>query len=316
MDPARRVAAPALLIALTLGIAGVVGHVGAARAVAAGGPAPSAASAPHSASAGADEAVVVAAGDIGVCDGDGDEATAALVERIPGTVLSLGDQAYPGGTARDFRRCYAPSWGRFRGRTRPTPGNHEYFVHGAEPYFDYFGAAAGPSGLGWYSFELGGWHVVSLNSNADADPGSPQERWLREDLERHRGKCTLAFWHHARYSSGEHGDFARVAPLWQALHEAGAAVVVQAHDHSYERFGRMDAWGHEAADGIRSFVVGTGGANLHPFARQAPGSRVRMHHEHGVLRLALRPDSYAWEFIPVGGYVVDRGESACRADRG
>jgi hypothetical protein len=256
-------------------------------------------------------AVVLAAGDIARCDRGDDEATAALLDSVRGTVLALGDQAYPAGSASDFRRCYGASWGRHRARTHPTPGNHEYAQPGAGPYFDYFGAAAGPRGRGWYSFEVGAWHVVSLNSNVATGAGSVQEQWLREDLRRHPSVCILAFWHHPRYSSGLHGPTPAVAPLWRALQEAHAAVVLQGHDHGYERFGRMDAAGREDAGGIRSFVAGTGGATLRPFGRQTAGSRVRIP-AHGVLKLTLRADSYAWEFIEAGGGVADRGESACR----
>jgi alkaline phosphatase len=258
------------------------------------------------------DVVVLAAGDIARCDGQHDEATAALLDRLPGEVLALGDQAYPAATAEDYRRCYGPSWGRHRERTHPTPGNHEYFQRGAIPYFDYFGRTAGPRGKGWYSFDLGAWHVVSLNSEFSTHAGSEQERWLRDDLRRHRNRCVLAFWHRARFSSGEHGNTREVAPLWRALHDAGADVVVQAHDHDYERFDPLNANGRPDPNGLRSFVVGTGGGEFRNFRRPVRGSAVRIDHEPGVLRLTLRAISYAWEFVPVSGSPKDHGEATCR----
>lgn len=258
------------------------------------------------------EVVVLAAGDIARCESRDDEATAALLDRLPGEVLTLGDHAYPNASAEDFRRCYHPSWGRHRARTRPTPGNHEYFQPGATPYFDYFGAAAGPRGRGWYSFDVGAWHVVSLNSEVSARAGSQQERWLRDDLQRHRDRCVLAYWHRPRFSSGQHGGTREVAALWRALQEAGAEVVLQAHDHHYERFGPLDADGRPDPNGVRSFVVGTGGGERRIIRGGATGSMVAINGRPGVLRLTLRARSYAWEFIPVSGAPMDRGEASCR----
>jgi hypothetical protein len=258
--------------------------------------------------------VVLAAGDIASCASAGDEATALLLDTLAGTVLALGDNVYRHGSAEEFRDCYGPSWGRHRGRTRATPGNHEYYVRFAAAYFDYFGAAAGPTGLGFYSFDLHGWHVVSLNSNVDASAGSPQERWLRADLKAHPARCTLAFWHHARFSSGaNHGSTPAVAPLFQALYDAGADVLLQAHDHLYERLAPLAPDGRPNAErGIRSFVVGTGGVGFHEFGRVVAGSEVRHNRSPGVLKLSLRADGYAWEFIPAGGGGFrDRGEGKC-----
>ncbi|MFN2565890.1 MAG: metallophosphoesterase [Gemmatimonadaceae bacterium] len=262
----------------------------------------------------APSAVVLAAGDIARCQSSGDEATARLLDSLPGTVLALGDNVYRNGSPGEFRACYEPSWGRHRSRTRPAPGNHEYYVPGAEAYFDYFGAAAGPPGRGYYSFDVGGWHVISLNSNVDTRAGSPQERWLRADLAAHPARCTLAFWHHARYSSGRnHGSTPRLAPLWEALYEANADVVLQAHDHVYERLAPLGPRGRpEEERGMRSFVIGTGGAGVHGFGRTVVGSEIRYNGGPGVLKLTLRPDGYAWEFIaavPTG--FTDRGEGRC-----
>jgi hypothetical protein len=258
--------------------------------------------------------VLLAAGDVARCRQAGDDTTAALLDTLAGTVLALGDQAYSRGSAAEYRDCYHPSWGRHRARTRPAPGNHEYGSTGAAPYFAYFGDAAGPSGRGYYSMDIGGWHVISLNSNVAMHAGSAQARWLQADLATHPSRCTLAFWHHPRFSSGTHGSDPDVAPLWQVLADAGADVVLAGHDHIYERFARMSADGAvDDVNGIRSFVVGTGGADLYPF-RDVPvvGSEVRYNERFGVLRLTLRDDAYAWAFIPVGGGApIDAGEEQC-----
>ena len=261
---------------------------------------------------------VLAAGDIASCGGDGDEQTAALVARLPGIVLTLGDEAYDRGSAGDFARCYAPSWGRFRDRTYPAPGNHEYGTAGAGGYYSYFAGRAGRAGEGWYSFDLGGWHLVALNSNCAAvggcQPGSPQERWLRADLAAHRGRCTLAFWHHPRFSSGTtHGSDAAVAGLWLALYQAGADVVLVGHEHNYERFAPLDPFGRvDPARGIREFVVGTGGRSHYPLGPPLPGSEARDGDTFGVLQLGLRPTGYAWQFLPVaGGAFHDAGTATC-----
>jgi calcineurin-like phosphoesterase family protein len=266
-------------------------------------------------SVGAPPPVLIAAGDIASCESNGDEATARLLDSLPGTVLALGDIAYRHGSAREFRACYAPSWGRHRARTRPVPGNHEYYVRDAADYFAYFGAAAGPRGRGYYSFDVGEWHIVALNSNIDVRPGSPQERWLRADLAANeRRRCTLAFFHHARFSSGgDHGPVASVDPLWQALYEAGADLILQAHDHLYERLAPLAPDGRSDPErGIRSFVVGTGGASTDLFGRPIHGSEARYNGGPGVLKLTLGVDGYAWEFIAVGAAgFTDRGEGRC-----
>jgi hypothetical protein len=260
-----------------------------------------------------DSVVVLAAGDIGVCDGDGDSRTAALLDTLGGTVLMLGDGAYPSGTAAQYRDCYGSTWGRHKARTYPAPGNHEYRTRGAADYFAYFGRRAGPPGRGWYSFDLGAWHVVSLNSNVPMDPGSAQVRWLRADLAANKRACTLAFWHHPRFSSGPHGPTSEVAPLWRVLADAGADVVLQGHDHAYERFIPMNAEGlPDPVRGIRSFVVGIGGAPLYPYVRAAEGSQSRYNLGWGVARFTLRADSYEWELITATGESVDRGGERCR----
>ena len=263
-------------------------------------------------------AVLVGAGDIAACDSTGDEATAALLDGIPGTVFTAGDNAYEHGTAAEFAACYAPSWGRHRERTRPAAGNHDYLMPGAAPYFAYFGAAAGEPGRGYYSYDIGDWHVVVLNSNcwavAGCHAGSVQERWLRADLAAHPARCTLAYWHHPRFSSGPHGGDVAVAPLWQALYEAGAEIVINGHDHIYERFAPQDPSGApDAARGIRQFVVGTGGRSLYSVrGTPAATSELRNSATFGVLKLTLHAEGYEWEFVPVaGGAFTDRGSGVC-----
>jgi acid phosphatase type 7 len=263
-------------------------------------------------------ATLVAVGDIGACDSTGDEATAAVVARVPGVFAALGDIAYPNGSAADFARCYAPAWGRFRDRTRPTPGNHEYQTPGARGYFDYFGAAAGDPTNGYYSYDLGDWHIVVVNSNCGAvggcQAGSAQERWLRADLSRTRRACTLAYWHHPLFtSSAVHPDDAEMRPVFRALYDAGAEVVLSGHNHQYERFAPQTP--HGAADparGVREFVVGTGGASHYAFGASKPNSEVRNATSNGVLRLTLRPTGYDWRFLPApGGTFTDAGSASC-----
>jgi len=257
---------------------------------------------------------LVGAGDIADCDSHGDEQTAALLDRIAGTVFTAGDNAYSDGTAEQFARCYAGSWGRHRARTRPAPGNHDYRSDDGAPYFHYYGALAGPAGRGYYSYDVGTWHVISLNSNIDMRAGSPQERWLRDDLAAHPSACVLAYWHHPRFSSGtEHGSDRRTRFLWQALYDHGADVVLAGHEHNYERFAPQTAEGAaDAARGIREFVVGTGGADRYAFGPPLPNSEVRNGDVWGVLKLTLLPGRYRWEFVPVAGMSFsDSGLGRC-----
>jgi len=261
--------------------------------------------------------VVLAAGDIAACDSDGDEATAAMLDDLDGTILTLGDNAYPDGTAAEFANCYAPTWGRHLDRTYPSAGNHEYETEGAAPYFAYFGDRAGNPGEGWYSFELGAWHLIALNSNCDeiggCDLDSPQADWLRADLAANSAECTLAYWHHPRWSSGsEHGVDPRTDGLWRILAVAGADVVLTGHDHVYERFVPMDADGAPATDGIVEFVVGTGGRSLYGFNQILPTSATHDSATFGVLQLTLHADAYHWEFVSATGTrFADSGSADC-----
>jgi hypothetical protein len=252
---------------------------------------------------------LVAAGDVAICEGGAAAATARLLDGIGGTVAALGDLAYPSGTPEQFRDCYDPAWGRHRGRTRPVPGNHDYETPGAVGYFGYFGAAAGPPGRGYYSYDLGAWHIVTLNSNVAADGGSPQIAWLRRDLDASRRPCTLAYWHHPLFSSGPNGANPRMREAWRLLDDAGADVVLAGHDHLYERFAPQDAGGFADPNGIRQFTVGTGGVPLYPVAAAQANSEVRIS-AFGVLKLTLTGDSYAWAFVPLSG-PGDGGSARC-----
>lgn len=261
----------------------------------------------------ADEAVLLAAGDIASCLSGGDERTADLLDQLPGTIAALGDDVYERGLALEYDLCYAPSWGRHRERTRPVPGNHDYGVRGAGPYYAYFGAAAGERGAGYYSYDLGAWHIVALNSEVAHGAGSAQEQWLRADLAAHPARCTLAYAHRPRFSSGaEHGSDAAMQPLWQALYDAGGDVVLAGHDHDYERFAPQGPAGTKDAErGLREFVVGTGGRGLRSFGAVAPNSEVRFAGELGILELRLKPEGYTWRFHPVAGSFRDEGAGAC-----
>jgi hypothetical protein len=274
---------------------------------------------------------VAAAGDI-ACDrhheffndGDGtakwcraDDTRAVLRRLDPDVVLPLGDTQYDEGRLAEYHASYDLSWGRLLDRTRPAVGNHEYYASSnARGYFAYFGDRAGPPGQGWYSYELGGWHVVALNSNCQmlpCGPGSPQYEWLADDLADSRASCTLAYFHHPRFSSGPHGDDPSVTPLWRLLYGEGAELILVGHDHLYERFEPLTPAGaRDDLFGIRQFTVGTGGAQLYPVEDVRRHSVTRNTKSFGVLELALRDATYRWRFVPIdrGGY-TDRGSAAC-----
>ena len=276
--------------------------------------------------AAADAPVVLAAGDIARCDIlGGAVATARLLDRLPGTILTLGDNAYESGAPAEFEKCYAPTWGRHLDRTRPAPGNHDYRTRNAAGYFGYFGDRAGPPGLGYYSFDLGTWHIISLNSAIAVDPRSPQGKWLAKDLAAHPTECTLAYFHVPVYSSGPHGSRTEAEDnraergvldmhdLWRPLAEAGTDVVLSGHDHDYERFAPLDAKGRsDAVNGTRQFVVGTGGGGVYRFKTIAPHSEVRDNSSYGVLKLVLLPGRYEWTFVAVEGQsFTDAGTGTC-----
>jgi acid phosphatase type 7 len=262
--------------------------------------------------------VLLAAGDIARCDMIGGAvATARLLDRLPGTILTLGDNAYESGTPEEFAKCYAPTWGRHLERTRPAPGNHDYHTRRASGYFAYFGERAGPPGLGYYSFDLGTWHIVSLNSAIDVGPRSPQGKWLAGDLAAHPVDCVLAYFHVPAFSSGPHGTDLNMRGLWRQLADAGVDIALSGHDHHYERFAPLDAKGRpDPVHGVRQFVVGTGGGGVYEIKSAAPHSEVRDNSTYGVLQLVLAGGRYEWTFMAVDGQsFTDSGNSACSPAR-
>jgi len=272
-------------------------------------------------SSGASSAVLLAAGDIAECDHRGDEATARLLGAEPNaTIATLGDNAYPKGTAEEFVRCFDASWGRYRERMRPATGNHDHSTKDARGYHEYFGERGGPFERYYYSYDLGAWHVVVLDSDCWRVGGcaldDPQLQWLRQELRRNRARCTLAYWHRPPFSSGRYGDpedTERVLPAWQTAVEGGVDVVLTGHEHSYERFAPMDAAGRPDPTGGQLFVVGTGGGELRPYRRpRLPTTAVRNDDSWGVLRLTLHADRYDWKFLPVAGQTFsDAGSRSC-----
>jgi len=255
---------------------------------------------------------VLAAGDIASCRNDGDSRTARLLDRYSGTVLALGDNAYDSGTTAEYTDCYHPTWGRHRSRTRPSIGNHDYKTSRGAPYYAYFGWRAGPSGRGYYSFNFGGWHVIALNSNIDVSSSSTQVQWLRSDLAANPARCTLAFFHHPRFSSGYHGTSSRMRPIWDVLYAANADLVLNGHDHDYERFApQTPAGAYDSGRGIIEIVVGTGGVGLRSFSTIRANSVYRSSRYLGVLRVALTATGFSWKFIDTGDVVRDQGSRSC-----
>lgn len=237
---------------------------------------------------------------------------AGLASEPAAVALTLGDNVYQTGSAIEHADCYQPTWGRFKERTLPSPGNHEYYS-GATGYFDYFGTLAGPERRGYYSTDVGSWHLVSLNSNLKGAAQQAQLDWLKADLTAHHTPCTLAYWHHPVFSSGGHGNNAVMRDAWTLLSAAGADLVLSGHDHDYERFALQDVDGYaDDAHGMRQFVVGTGGAELTPFVIRRANSQTSENGTYGVLKMALKPKGYAWEFVPVaGGTYRDHGSALC-----
>jgi len=255
--------------------------------------------------------------DIGQCGSDHQPkssvfATAELLEERPGLILLAGDIAYPDGRAVDFSECYDPAYGPLKKRSLPAPGNHEYRDPDARGYFQYFGAQAGQPQKGWYSVNFGGWHIVALNSNLHVDEGSAQYKWLKQDLAKRPSGCLLAFWHHPRFSSGEHGNNTAMDPAWQLLVQAGADLVLNGHDHDYERFAPMNAYSEAVEGGTRQFVVGTGGAKLREAEDIKPNSEIREGNTFGILELQLRKEGYDWRFLGTqDSEFEDRGSGQC-----
>jgi len=290
-------------------------------------PAPSPAPTPTPPPA-APDPVIAAAGDIACPPTDGNfsgksigtcqqRATSDLLLSGLAGVLTLGDNQYDNNVYADYLKSFDPSWGRVKALIHPAIGNHEYLTSGAAGYFQYFGSAAGAVGKGYYSFDIGAWHLIALNSNCSqvggCSAGSPQEQWLRADLAAHPTACTLAYWHHPLFSSGEHGPNPSVKPLVQALYDAGAEIILSGHDHDYERFApQTPAGAADPVHGIRQFVVGTGGKNHYGFGTPLANSEVRNDTTYGVLKLTLHPNGYDWQFVPqAGGTFTDAGSTAC-----
>lgn len=262
--------------------------------------------------AGSDSATILAAGDIAACNG-GAAATAELIRGRDGVVAALGDLAYNNGTLSEFEDCYLPTWGRFLDRTRPTQGNHDVRTAGAAGYFEVFGDRAGPEPQGYYSYQLGSWHVVVLNSNCEqvggCGPDSPQVAWLRDDLTAAGTGNILTYWHHPRWSTGSHGDNPAMDTIWRTLADAGADIVLSGHDHDYQRFAPLDADGQAAGTGLRAFVVGTGGKSLRDFDSNDDRVQYRQNDQLGIVELDLEPCGYRWAFHVVDGSTSDRGET-------
>jgi len=264
------------------------------------------------------DAVLVGAGDIASCSNlKGSAATAAILDHTPGAIFAAGDEAYPSGSLEQYQACYAPTWGRFRARTKPALGNHEYLTPHASGYFAYFGSAAGDATRGYYAFDLNGWRIYMMNSNCSevggCQQGSPQEVWLRGDINAHPAICSMAIWHHPRFSSGLTGSDEDMQDMWADLYAAGAEMLVVGHDHIYERFAPLDAAGRiDRKRGIREFVVGTGGGSHEAIGTPVTGSEVRNNNTYGVLKLTLKPDSFRWDFLPERGKTfTDSGAGVC-----
>jgi hypothetical protein len=258
-------------------------------------------------------AVLVGAGDIAVCGNGGAVATALLLDQQPGTVFTAGDSVYQNGTTQEFQDCYDPTWGRHRARTRPVPGNHDYGTPGAAPYFAYFGANAGTAGQGYYTYQLGSWLVVALNSEIDIGAASPQLQWLRTTLAASSARCTLAYWHRPLHSSGPDGENPDVQDIWRVLYQYGVEFVVNGHDHLYERFALQDPDGRlDVTKGIRQFTVGTGGAIHYSITTVHTNSEYRLTGVWGVMVFTLTDGSYRWEFLPTDPLVLhDFGIGDC-----
>jgi len=261
----------------------------------------------------AQDAVLLVAGDIAACVYESDEATAKLIDKSEGLILTLGDNVQTRGAMTEYINCFEPTWGRHKDRIRPVPGNHDWVPDGGAAYFEYFGAAAGEAEKGWYSFNYGAWHIVALNSMLDASSRSEQMEWLRNDLAANPAECILAYFHHPVFSSGAGGLTSRMKTAFRILYTAGVDVILSGDAHHYERFAPMDsAKNLDPKHGIRQFVVGTGGGYLTRLNTKWRATEARSNENHGILRLVLSPGSYSWEFIPVeGGSFTDSGSASC-----
>ena len=293
-------------------------------------PPPAAASAAQVALSGA--SVLIGAGDIAVCGTPGDEATARLVDsvlradsaaKVHDEVFTLGDNAYPNGTESDFALCFTPSWGDtaklIMKNIRPAPGNHEYLSNGAAPYSKYFGSRAGPSTKGYYSYNIGAWHAIVLNSELMVNTGftdverKAQEDWLTQDLKSNHQPCMVAYWHHPRFSSGWHGSDARLAVFWEILYAGGVDLILNGHDHDYERFHpQTPAAIADSVKGMTEIIVGTGGGDLRGYgSKQAANSATRIQGHFGVLKVTLGAKEWRSAFLDVDGRLWDQTGGTC-----
>jgi hypothetical protein len=254
--------------------------------------------------------VIAGAGDIATSGGKR-AATADVLGAInPTVVFTLGDNAYPDGTLTQFQNYYNPSWGSFKTKTNPAPGNHDYHTSGAGGYFSYFGSRAPAA---YYAWNIGAWRFYSLNSEIAHDASSTQISWLKQDLAANPKACVGAYWHKPLFSSGQHGNIAGGRPFWDALYAANADLILVGHDHTYERFAPQNPSGQlDTARGIREFVVGTGGAGLYAFPTIRPNSQVRQNSVWGVIKLTLHASSYDWKFEPIAGQTfAESGSQTC-----
>jgi hypothetical protein len=275
--------------------------------------------------------VLIGTGDIGCDNNIGAVTTAKLIDsvlradsaaKVHDEAFTLGDNAYPNGTERDFARCFAVTWGDstrlIMKNIRPAVGNHEHLSGAASPYYDYFGSRAGPTKKGYYSYNVGAWHAIVLNSEIMVNVGfgdaerQAQLDWLEHDLKSNTQLCTVAYWHHPRFSSGWHGSDRRVAPFWQRLYIGGADVILNGHDHDYERFLPQTPEGTvDSTNGIVEIITGTGGGVLRGFRAAVPHSAYQVQGHYGVLKLTLGAAAYRYAFLGVDGTVWDRGGGAC-----
>ena len=265
-----------------------------------------------------EEAILLAVGDIASCDKEEDEAVAELVRSQEGTVALLGDIVYPSGSVAQYAECFDPAWGPVRHRLRPAPGNHDFRTPGGAGYFGYFGGTVGRPGQGWYFYDLGpDWRAVVLNSNCALVGGcgsdSPQGQWLRQTLRDAGDRNVLAYWHQPRFSTGRHGSDPAFGPFWELLYRSGVDIVLNGHDHVYERFAPQNPQGRPDPAGVRQFTVGVGGFNFYEFSRPPlPATEARNNDTFGVLQLRLRSDGYSWQFLPTKGTFSDAGRHRIR----
>jgi hypothetical protein len=262
---------------------------------------------PTQVSAAGTTVVMVGAGDISSCSQSNDTNTAKLLGSISGTVFALGDNAYESGTSTEYTNCYKPTWGLYKSRTKPVPGNHDYQTSGASGYFNYFGVPK------YYAYNLGDWRIYALNSEIDTSATSAQATWLKNDLANNPKQCVMAYWHRPRWSSGKtHGSDSKTQPLWAILYDAKAELVVTGHEHNYERFAPMNKSGTTVSTGLQEIVAGTGGESHYAFGTILSASRARNATTYGVLKLTLKTGGYDWKFVPVAGQsYTDSGSITC-----